>query len=251
MQKSIYDTPQFFERYQLLRENPKSLNEIVEKPTMFSLLPELQGKRVLDLGCGTGEHLQHYLAQGAAFAVGLDLSQSMLLQAEKNLARNAINPTAYRLYCLPMEHLAEIEEGQFDLIVSSFAFHYIEDFAALLQAIKGKLKTGGILLFSQEHPIATAHKIGARWEKDQHKQQTAYRLNHYREEGLRERNWFQQPFKTYHRTMATIFNQMIEAGFEIERVAEPMLAECPQWHNEFKDLLHRPPLLFVKAKLHA
>ncbi|EDK13250.1 conserved hypothetical SAM-dependent methyltransferase [Haemophilus influenzae 22.4-21] len=29
---------------------------------------------------------------------------------------------------------------------------------------------------------------------------------------------------------------------------EPMLADQPQWHNEFKDLSHRPPLLFIKAR---
>ena len=33
-------------------------------------------------------------------------------------------------------------------------------------------------------------------EKNEKKQQVAYRLNHYRDEGLRERNWFQQPFQT-------------------------------------------------------
>ena len=31
-------------------------------------------------------------------------------------------------------------------------------------------------------------------------------------------------------------------------MAEPMLAEQPQWHDEFKDLRHRPPLLFIKAR---
>ncbi len=53
---SVYDTENFFELYQKLRANPISLNEIVEKPTMLSLLPELQGKKLLDLGCGTGGH---------------------------------------------------------------------------------------------------------------------------------------------------------------------------------------------------
>jgi len=27
-----------------------------------------------------------------------------------------------------------------------------------------------------------------------------------------------------------------------------MLAKQPQWHDEFKDLRHRPPLLFIKAR---
>ncbi|MCK3654400.1 hypothetical protein A4G19_01040 [Pasteurellaceae bacterium Macca] len=247
MERSIYDTPIFFERYLKLRENPISLNEVVEKPTMFSLLPDLTGKRVLDLGCGTGGHLAHYLALGASFAVGLDLSQEMLCQAEQDLTKKGINLTACRLYCLPMERLDEIEEGNFDLITSSFAFHYIADFPDLLANIKQKLAPQGRLIFSQEHPIVTAHRCGDRWEKDAQKQQQAYRLNHYREEGLRERNWFKQPFKTYHRTMATILNAVIHAGFEIEQVVEPMLQGQEEWHEEFKDLRHRPPLLFIKT----
>ena len=54
--------------------------------------------------------------------------------------------------------------------------------------------------------------------------------------------------KTYHRTTATIINDLIATGFKIEQMAEPMLAEQPQWHDEFKDLRHRPPLLFIKAR---
>ena len=66
MKTSVYDNDVFFENYQKLRSNPNSLNEVVEKPTMLSLLPDLQGKKLLDLGCGMGEHLQIYLAQWRA-----------------------------------------------------------------------------------------------------------------------------------------------------------------------------------------
>ncbi len=48
-QTSVYDKENFFALYQKLRSNPISLNEIVEKPTMLSLLPDLQGKKLLDL----------------------------------------------------------------------------------------------------------------------------------------------------------------------------------------------------------
>ncbi|MGQ0287076.1 class I SAM-dependent methyltransferase [Pasteurellaceae bacterium 22721_9_1] len=244
-QKSVYDSENFFALYQKLRANPISLNNIVEKPTMLSLLPDLQGKKVLDLGCGTGEHLQLYLQRKAKFVMGIDLSESMLQQAEKNLAD--FQPH-FALQQLPMERLSQLDENQFDLITSSFAFHYVPDFATLLQDIYQKLSANGYLIFSQEHPIVTAYQGGERWEKDENKQQVAYRLNFYREEGERDRSWFKQPFKTYHRTMATIINQLIQTGFQIEQIVEPMLADQPEWHNEFRDLQHRPVLLFVKAK---
>ncbi|MDG6267624.1 class I SAM-dependent methyltransferase [Glaesserella parasuis] len=246
MKTSIYDNPIFFGRYLKLRENPISLNEVVEKPTMFSLLPDLNGKKVLDLGCGAGGHLLHYMAMGAKQVVGLDLSQSMLEQAEKDFAKNGVDPTAYRFYCLPMEVLSTIAESDFDLVTSSFAFHYIKDLSALLTQISAKLKPQGQLIFSQEHPIVTCFKEGERWEKI-NKQQVAYHLNYYRDEGERDRNWFQQSFKTYHRTTATILNTLIQSNFTIEQVEEPMLADQVEWHNEFKDLQHRPSLLFIKS----
>lgn len=243
-QQSVYDSDGFFERYQQLRRNPISLNEIIEKPTMLGLLPDLQGKRLLDLGCGAGEHLALYLQAGAKFVMGIDLSQAMLQQAQKNLAQFAPH---FELQHLSMNELHQLKTQPFEVITSSFAFHYIEDFAQLVNHIYQLLAHNGTLIFSQEHPITTAHLQGQRWQKNQQKQQIAYRLNHYRTEGLRQRNWFQQSFTTYHRTFASIINTLINAGFVIEQVAEPMLADQPQWHNEFKDLQHRPPLLFVKA----
>lgn len=246
MKKSVYDTENFFALYQKLRANPISLNNIVEKPTMLSLLPDLQGKRLLDLGCGTGEHLALYLEQGADFVVGVDLSESMLKQADINLSTKRPH---FSLYQSSMEQLSELPENDFDIITSSFAFHYVQDFPKLLADIKAKLKPNGTLVFSQEHPIVTAYQGGERWEKNAQKEQIAYRLNFYRDEGERDRTWFKQPFKTYHRTTATIINQLIEAGFTIEKMAEPMLAEQPEWHAEFKDLQHRPVLLFLRARL--
>ncbi len=248
MQQSVYDRADFFALYQKLRSNPYSVNEMVEKPTMLALLPDLNGKKVLDMGCGTGEHLCLYLQRGATFAAGMDLSQAMLKQAQTELEKQTENRPHFALYHLPMENLSALPQAEFDLVTSSFAFHYVEDFPALLAQIHAKLKPGGELVFSQEHPIVTCHRVGERWEKDENKRQIAYRLNYYREEGARERSWFHQPFKTYHRTVATILNNLIAAGFRIEHIAEPMLVQQPQWQVEFKDLQHRPLLFFVKAK---
>ncbi|MDU8924568.1 class I SAM-dependent methyltransferase [Pasteurellaceae bacterium LIM206] len=248
MKTSVYDTEGFFELYQKLRSNPISLNEVVEKPTMLSLLPDLQGASLLDMGCGTGEHLQSYLQRGAAFVAGIDLSSAMLQQAELNLQKLKNSAPHFALYQLAMEDLNRLPHKDFDVITSSFAFHYVEHFPQLLTRIHQKLKPDGYLIFSQEHPIVTAYRGGDRWEKDECKRQVAYRLNFYREEGERDRSWFKQPFKTYHRTTATIVNNLIQAGFMIERMAEPMLAQQPQWQQEFSDLRHRPVLLFIKAK---
>lgn len=132
MKTSVYDKEGFFELYQKLRQNPISLNEIVEKPTMLSLLPDLTDKKLLDLGCGMGEHLQLYLQKGAEFVVGMDLSQAMLQQAAKNLAEKQPH---FALHQLAMEQLNTLPDDNFDVITSSFAFHYVQDFPQLLADI--------------------------------------------------------------------------------------------------------------------
>ena len=104
-QTSVYDKENFFALYQKLRSNPISLNEIVEKPTMLSLLPDLQGKKLLDLGCGTGGHLQLYLERNAESVVGTDLSAKMLEQAEQDLQKcGQFQVCFYRQISLPCLH---------------------------------------------------------------------------------------------------------------------------------------------------
>lgn len=49
------------------------------------MLPYFQGKRVLDLGCGFGWHCVYAIEQGAASALGIDISEKMLEEAGKEI----------------------------------------------------------------------------------------------------------------------------------------------------------------------
>ena len=55
-QQNIYDDEIFFEGYKKIRDNKINANNLFEIPTLFSMLPDLKNKRILDLGCGFGEH---------------------------------------------------------------------------------------------------------------------------------------------------------------------------------------------------
>ena len=56
--------------------------------------------------------------------------------------------------------------ARFDLVVSSLAFHYVDDYAGLVKRIAGWLVPGGVLVFSTEHPIFTARLPGDGWVLD-------------------------------------------------------------------------------------
>ena len=58
---------------------------------MLSLLPDLQGKKLLDLGCGTGGHLQLYLERNAERVVGTDLSVKNARASRKRSTKSAVN----------------------------------------------------------------------------------------------------------------------------------------------------------------
>lgn len=64
-----------------------------------------------------------------------------------------------------MEKLTELQESDFDVITSSFAFHYIEDFPALLASIANKLKPNGTLVFPKSIRLQVAIKKGSAGKK--------------------------------------------------------------------------------------
>ncbi len=50
--QNICDNETFFEGYRKIRDNEVSANKLFEIPALFSLMPDLRGRKVLDLGCG-------------------------------------------------------------------------------------------------------------------------------------------------------------------------------------------------------
>jgi 2-polyprenyl-3-methyl-5-hydroxy-6-metoxy-1,4-benzoquinol methylase len=54
MAQNIYDNPAFFEGYAQLPRSVQGLDGAPEWPALKSMLPDLNGKRVIDLGCGYG-----------------------------------------------------------------------------------------------------------------------------------------------------------------------------------------------------
>lgn len=54
--QNIYDNEAFFENFKGIRSNDVNFNDLIETPILHSMLPSMHGKRVLDIGCGMGQH---------------------------------------------------------------------------------------------------------------------------------------------------------------------------------------------------
>lgn len=83
--QNIYDNEIFYEGYKKIRDNENNANNLFEIPALTSLLPELKDKRILDLGCGFGEHCIMFIEKGAASVVGIDISEKMLEVAKTRI----------------------------------------------------------------------------------------------------------------------------------------------------------------------
>ena len=73
-----YDNEVFFSEYAKMSRSREGLSAAGEWSRLKLCFPPLQGKTVLDLGCGYGWHCMYAAEQGAARVLGLDLSRKMI-----------------------------------------------------------------------------------------------------------------------------------------------------------------------------
>ncbi|TMJ30521.1 MAG: class I SAM-dependent methyltransferase, partial [Alphaproteobacteria bacterium] len=196
MTQNIYDDAGFFAGYARLRRSVDGLDGAPEWQTVRAMLPEMAGRRVVDLGCGFGWFCRWAREAGAAEVLGLDVSANMLARARETTSDPAITYRQADLETL------ELPAGSFDLAYSSLTLHYLENLAGPFAMVRRALVPGGSFVFSAEHPLYTEPGPD------------------YLDEGPRTTDWLTEGVVKQHRTLATYLNLLIAAGFAIRRVEE-------------------------------
>lgn len=213
-QQNIYDNQEFFEGYQSLRDD-LSANELIEIPQLFELIGNVEDLSILDLGCGAGKHDRKLIEKGARKVVGIDLSKNMINEAIKNTDSDKIE---YKV--MSMQDIDKLEE-KFDLVVSSLAIHYIEDYDGLCKKVYDLLVDGGEFIFSYGHLMdscAILDNYSNNYVMLNNKKY--FLISDYNNEGKRVSHWFVDGVETYHRNMSHLVNGLLNAGFRLERMEE-------------------------------
>jgi SAM-dependent methyltransferase len=241
MVQNIYDDPEFFARYGQLRRSIEGLAGAGEWETVRALLPPLKGARVLDIGCGFGAFCRYAGEQGAANVLGIDPSEKMLARAANETAFAGV-----RFLRASLEE-AELPARAFDLVYSALALHYVADLKAGFAKIAAATAPGGRFVFTMEHPLTTA-----RAEQDwfvQDGKRLFWPVDHYLDEGPRRTAWLKDGVIKYHRTLETIVNGLIEAGFTLRTLIEfKPSPEQIEAHPDWADDARRPAFLIVSAQ---
>lgn len=139
------------ERQDKILKKGKKSHKFVEKPMMMGMLRNLSGKKVLMLGCGTGDESKILEDFGATDIYGIDLSEVSIELAKETYPQ-------CEFVVGDMNNLPYDDES-FDFVYSSLVIHYSDNPEKVYKEIYRVLKQDGYLLFSVGHPL--------RWSLDE------------------------------------------------------------------------------------
>lgn len=184
------------------------------------LLPDVEGKRVLDVACGQGIAARRLAALGAT-VTGTDYSAAMVENARRHGT-----PSGKEIEWIveDAQTLASFSDDTFDVVTCQLALMDIPDLDAALASIARVLRPGGSLCFVIGHPCFLVP--GATSGTDTEGRPTVtvggYLDEHFwrstNPEGVRRAG-------NFHRTISTYLNSLAAAGFTIVEVAEPTANE--------------------------
>ncbi len=123
----------------------------------FRLLGDVRGKRVLDLGCGTGQAAIALARQGAT-VIALDASADQIEVARERAARAEVRIEWHRG---DLADLAFLRADSVDIAFSAYAVGEIDDLSRLFRQVHRVLRHHGPFVFSHEHPLALATAVDA------------------------------------------------------------------------------------------
>ena len=111
-----------------------------EMPCMLKMLGDVWGKRILDIGCGTG-HLSEELCKRGAQVIGIDISEGMLEVAKKKRDKKELD-----IEYLYMDAFELRFDEPFDIICSMAAFEFIDDMESIFKSMNTVLKEDGTIV---------------------------------------------------------------------------------------------------------
>lgn len=139
--------------YELFNNSSDSYSYNIGWKCIKNMLPDLNQKTILDLGCGTGIFtflLEQYKPKKI---VGLDLSEEMLNIAKKKASQR---DSKAKFILGDVTNVFDYVQTEYDFIFSSTTTHYIEDLETFFTNIHKCLKVGGICILSVIHPVYSA-----------------------------------------------------------------------------------------------
>ena len=187
----------------------------------LGLLGDVANKRVIEIGCGGGQNSIALTIRGAT-CVGIDPSPAQIAHARRLALENGVDVQFVEGVA---EDLSAFPDCHFDIALSSHAFGYVTDLRRAYDEAWRVLRPGGLFVFCLTHPWFQAVGWHLTGDPD------APEIGDYATwPDVEEWDWTYDDGTTarmrgHLRTLAQIVNELIEAGFVLERLVEQNMAD--------------------------
>lgn len=173
----------------------------------LQLFKEVNGKKVLELGCASGKSLEYLSKQGADEVWGIDISEEQIHKAKKLKIANS------NFYISPMENNPGLPLEYFDYVLSLYSIGFSADPIETLKLSSTYLKKSGKLVLCWIHPFFNC--LGLENDK-------IIIQHNYNDESLKRIT--KGPDKVellqYNLKISTLINGLISVGLEIDEIIE-------------------------------
>jgi malonyl-CoA O-methyltransferase len=176
--------------------NPTTWLDARELPALW---PTLAGRRVIELGCGTGRVLGPLRERGA-IVTGVDFAPGMLAKAAAK--HPDVELVLHDLSAPPLP----FAEASFDVVVSSLVLEHIADLASFFAEARRLCRPGGTMALSTMHPALFLRSIQAHF------------YDRERAEEVR--------FESFPHQVGAIVMAALDAGWRLERIVERIVDEA-------------------------
>jgi SAM-dependent methyltransferase len=201
------------EGYERARGREDSLDRLVEWPAQREMLGDVTGLSLLDLGCGNGAKLFELVEDGAASAVGVDVSGTFV--AERPPGLELVQGDLNDLGAVP-----ELAGRSFDRILLLQSFGYATDPVATLRSARSMLADDGFVLLTRTQPLRYATERAERNGTSLGEEYFSSSSHTYRTRWHEDVTLTKRPY-----TISDLLNTFSAAGLWVEAAAEPQLSE--------------------------
>ncbi|GAB5406584.1 MAG: class I SAM-dependent methyltransferase [Aureliella sp.] len=193
----------------------------VVDPALESILENVRGRKVLDLGCGEGRYSRILNAKGAV-VTGIDPVPKFIERARAlDQDSNYVEGTAESL-CFPDEY--------FDIVLSYLSFVDIEGLKDAASEIVRVLRRGGKLVIVS---ISNVASTSTGWVKDESGNKKHRVVDRYMDELAIELELKGVRVTNYHRPLSYTLGLFLGQGFVLSRFEEPLPdAADPKYDDE-------------------
>lgn len=199
----------------------------VHGPGLLDACGELDGLRVLDLGCGQGWFSRQLAGKGGAKVIGVDLSEEMLAHARSHEERDPADIEYIETDAAGVHGLWPA--GSFDLVTGCMSLQDMADPSAVIASSHEVLTPDGLLAFSIPHPVSEMPY--REWERDAAGEKLSLKVDRYFETGAAPMEWNMSRLEglaqtpRWRFTLSEWHSLVTSAGFVVVGLDEPRPTE--------------------------